>query len=171
MQCDRAEPGLRAPSVDVENKAAALSPWVRTTLPVCHELPTLPVLAVKAAWVEPQVTARLMTRPTGTATGSTVRRARGARWCTATPRRRCDAAVCVLDVSGIGAAVGPLRSPGGVPHPIGWPTRPSAPSRDRLGQPGCGPWGRVAPKQERAGTPAPGSTGTRRRQWACQDAT
>src|SRR5918998_1428577 len=110
MQCDRAEPGLRAPSVDVENKAAALSPWVRTTLPVCQELPTLPVLAEKAAWVEFQVRARLITRPTGTATGSTVRRARGARWCTASPPTRWDATVCVLDTSGIGAPAGPLRS-------------------------------------------------------------
>src|SRR3712207_6379205 len=85
MQRERAAPGLRAPSLGVVKRAAPLSLSPRTTLPVCHELPALPVLAEKAAWVEPQVTARLSTRPTGTATGSTVRRDREARWCTATP--------------------------------------------------------------------------------------
>src|SRR3712207_902616 len=104
MQRDRVEPGLRAPSAVVEKRAASLSPSARTTLPVCHELPGLSVLAVKAAWVEPQVTARLNTRPAGTATGSTVRRARLVRWCTAAPPAAGDAAICVLDTWGIGAA-------------------------------------------------------------------
>jgi hypothetical protein len=53
MQRDRLEPGLRAPSLALVNRAEPLALWLRTTLPVCHELPTLPVLAEKAAWVEP----------------------------------------------------------------------------------------------------------------------
>src|SRR3712207_7496009 len=101
MQRDRFEPGLRAPSVAVVKRAAPLSLSPRTTLPVCHVLPALPVLAEKAAWVEPQVTARLITRPTGTATGSTVRRAREARWCTATPQSAVGRGDCVLDTRGI----------------------------------------------------------------------
>src|SRR3712207_2113225 len=129
MQRDRPEPGLRAVSVVVvEKSAASLSLSARATLPVCHELPTLPVLAEKAAWVEPQVTARLRTRPTGTATEGTVRRARGARWCTATPPTAGDAATCVLDTRGIGAAVEPLRGlveavtrSGGGPRPCPGP--------------------------------------------------
>src|SRR5918997_3717611 len=85
MHRDRVDPGLRALSDALENSADPLSLSPSTMLPVCHELPALPVLAEKAAWVEFQVRARLITRPTGTATGSTVRRARGARWCTAAP--------------------------------------------------------------------------------------
>jgi hypothetical protein len=49
MQRERVEPGLRAPSEPLVNNAAPLSPSASTTLPVCHELPVLPVLAEKAA--------------------------------------------------------------------------------------------------------------------------
>src|SRR5918998_4898530 len=133
MQCDRAEPGLRAPSVDVENKAAALSPWVRTTLPVCQELPTLPVLAEKAAWVEFQVRVRLITRPTGTATGSTVRRARGARWCTATPPTMVGRDRLRPRHQWHRRHRPTSEEPGRSPHPIGWCT-PAAPRPRRRAQ-------------------------------------
>jgi hypothetical protein len=48
MHRDRVEPGLRALSVAVEKSAASLSLSARTTLPVCHELPALPVVAEKS---------------------------------------------------------------------------------------------------------------------------
>src|SRR5918997_3185408 len=137
MQRDRAEPGLRAPSVAVLKRAAPLSLSPRTTLPVCHELPALPVLAEKAAWVEPQVTARLSTSPTGTATGSTVRRAREARWCTATPSAVAERSDLRFSTPGHRHRGPSPEEPGGTGHPIGWGTSaPPSPGSPRAGRAG-----------------------------------
>src|SRR5919112_4650700 len=152
MQRDRLEPGLRAPSLAVVKRAAPLSLSPRTTLPVCQELPALPVLAEKAAWVEPQVRARLSTRPTGTATGRTVRRAREARWCTATPSAAAGRSDPRSSTPGHRHPGPSPEEPGGTGHPIGWGhsiahcRRPRAPlhgapgrvADGSRGRPGCG---------------------------------
>src|SRR3712207_3451678 len=149
MQRDRAEPGLRAPSVAVVKRAAPLSLSPRTTLPVCHELPALPVLAEKAAWVEPQVTARLSTSPTGTATGSTVRRAREARLCTATPSAAAERSDLRFSTPGHRHRGPSPEEPGGTGSPDRVGALDSALARGPAG-------GTPRPSAERSGrTPAP----------------
>src|SRR5688500_16546423 len=190
MQRERVEPGLRALSPALVNRAAPLSLSPSTTLPVCHELSALPVLAEKAAYVELQVTARLNTRPTGTATADTVRRAREARWRTGTPSTVVHAATCVLDTRVIGSVAGALRSPaepltrsgvappsarssGGAGRACG--RRGATPGLPPAPWTGCGEAPRVATS---AGSPTgvdPAAGPDRRRHeegpWACQHAT
>src|SRR3954447_7682886 len=75
MHRERVEPGWRAPSAVESNSAEPPSESPRTTLPACQVLPALSVVAVKAAAVDCQTTAALISSPTGTAAASRERSA------------------------------------------------------------------------------------------------